>query len=89
MLLQELEEITTALAGLHKELAEIQAAETRGRLEHQQWSEEQTVTGRKQYADYQVVDLSVDRIKIQGEIAALRERKDFLMVAIGAEDGRR
>jgi hypothetical protein len=88
-LLEELEALTGNMAALHKELAEVQSAETRGRLEHQQWSEETTVTGRKSYADYQVIDLSVDRIKIQGELAALRERKDFLLTAIGVHRGRR
>lgn len=81
--LAELEEVTQELAGLHREAAQISMAETRGKLEHQQWSEEATVTGRKQYADFQVVDLTADRIKIQGEISALRERKDFLMSALG------
>lgn len=88
-LLSELEDVTRELAGLYRELAQVQMAEHRGKLEHLQWSEEDTVTARQRYAEFQVVDLSTDRIKLQGEIAALRERKDFLMSAIGTSRGRR
>lgn len=88
-LINELEDVCQTMSSLHIELAQIQAAETRGKIEGQFFSEEHTVTGREHYASFQVVDLTTDRLKLQGELNALRERQKFLLAAIGERsDGR-
>jgi hypothetical protein len=88
-LLAELEEVCDTMSQLHRELAQVQMAETRGMVEHQMYSDGTSVAARERYANFQVIDLTEDRIRLQGELNATRERQKFLLAAIGTYDVKR
>ena len=74
----ELEEVTDALAELHRELVVIEQAQARERMRVLTQDEHPNITTAKANADVATLDFTVDVIRVKGEIAALRERKDFL-----------
>jgi len=80
--LSELEQVCDDLSQAHRELAEVEAAAAQARVNAWENSQESTVTGRGRDADILALPLTVDAIKLKGEIAALRERKHYLTVAL-------
>lgn len=80
--LSNLETTTTELASSHRELAQLLAAEKEGKIRSWVASEDTSVTSRDRWADHMVMDLTLDIIKLKGEIAALEATKTYLMVAI-------
>ena len=66
----------------HRELGELIAAETEGRVRAFESSHESTVTGRDRYASLLVLDLTVDIIKIKGEIRALENEQKYLLARV-------
>lgn len=74
--------LTEELASLHRELAQILMAEKEGRVQSYIASDETSIQGRDRVADFQVAPLSIDALKIKGEIAALNEEKHVLSLLI-------
>lgn len=75
-------DVTRELSSLHRELAEILIAEKDGRIRSYMASDETSVTGRERVADFHVLNLSLDVLKIKGEIAALNEEKEALYLLL-------
>jgi len=83
-LLIRLRETTMDLMDLHKELATIQMAEARARAEAWRDSSSSSAAGAESESRYAAMDFTCDKMKVQGDIAALREDKDFLTAALEA-----
>lgn len=80
--LQQLEQVTKELAACHRELAQVLMAEKEGRVRTFMASDAAAVNARDRQADINVVDLSVDAIKLKGEIAALEAERTYLVIVI-------
>lgn len=85
--LTQLEQVSKDLAACHRELAQVLMAEKEGRVRTFMASNEGAVNARDRQADINVLDLSVDILKLKGEIAALEAERAFLVILIehGAE----
>lgn len=80
--LSQLEYTTTELASSHRELAQLLAAEKEGKIRSWVASEESSVTSRDRWADHMVMDLTLDIIKLKGEINALEATRTYLVIVI-------
>ena len=80
--LEELDDVTARLAGLHREMADMQRQELEAKADLYFRSSSTSHAGKDREADYGAVDWSVTRIDVRGEIEALRERKDYLTAAL-------
>jgi hypothetical protein len=76
-------EVTLELADLHRELAQVRMAEKQAKVEV--WRNapvDAPVTHTREVASMNAGTFSVDAIRIQGDIDAYREEKDFLVEAL-------
>lgn len=80
--LQQLESTTKELAACHRELAQVLMAEKEGRVRTYLESNETSVSGRDRQADYNVLSLSTDSLKLKGEIAALEAEVRYLIIVV-------
>lgn len=87
--LAQLELATKELAACHRELAQVLMAEREGRVRSYLQSDETSVSGRDRQADVNVLDLTLDMLKIKGEIAALEADRDYLgmVIQFGGHNG--
>ncbi len=80
--LQRLGEVTEELQQLHRELASLLAAEKSARIAAWVESDETTVTARDRVADFNALNLTLDIIKIKGEIAAFEAEVRYLVIVV-------
>lgn len=80
--LLQLESTTKELAACHRELAQVLMAEKEGRVRTYLESNETSVSGRDRQADYNVLGLSTDTLKLKGEIAALEAEIRYLLIMV-------
>lgn len=64
-------EVTIQLARKHVELADLTAAEKEGKVTGHFRAEEKSVSARDREAEFQVLNLTTDIIRLKGHIAAL------------------
>lgn len=83
MSLDRLAEVTAELAACHEELGELMAAETEGRIMAYEQSDESSVSARDRFADYQVLNLTTDIIRLRAKIKALTVEQTYLLALIG------
>lgn len=76
--LTRLQEVVFDLSSKHKELASLTAAEHAGKIQAWFGSDVSTLKERDQLAAFHAVDLTVDIIRLKGEIKSLEEERDFL-----------
>lgn len=81
-MLEELEEVCGHLAALHRELGVIEQEKAKQRARALTDTEHPNITAAKENADLAVLDFTVDIIRVKGEIAAYRERKDYLLAVL-------
>jgi hypothetical protein len=82
--IDRLEEVTKELASLHREMAQILMLERRAKIETWMASEEGTIKGRERISDFNSMEFTIDRMKLEGEIRAHTEEKDYLIEALRA-----
>lgn len=87
-LLGEYRSVTNELAGLHRELGMCLRAELEARASMWKDMDATSVSAGERAIAVHTVDLAVDIARIKAEIAAIRERKDYLGQAIGVFTGR-
>ncbi len=80
--LQRLESLTTELADSHRELAQILAAEKECKVRTWVESQETTLGARERQGDSMALGLTVDAIRLKGEIAALEAERTYLLIII-------
>lgn len=71
--------ISEELSQLHRELAQLVAAEVDGRIQAYLNSEETSVQARDREASAFVVGHTVEVIRLKGEVSALEEEKSYLL----------
>lgn len=76
---------TRELAAKTRELGELVAAEKEGRVNGYFRSDESSVSAREKDADFQVLDLSTDIIRLKSDIAALDVEWKYLMAVFERE----
>lgn len=85
--LARLSDVTEQLLYLHRETAELQAAERRTKTEAWFAANETSVTARDRVADISALDTTTEAMKVRAEIVALTEERDHLRLIV-AEYGR-
>jgi hypothetical protein len=76
--LEELEQVASALSQLHRELADLEAAEHTARVQSWFAHDSKYITERDRVAEYNTLQLTPEVIKVKGEIAALQSRRGYL-----------
>ncbi len=79
-------EVSAELQMAHRELATLLAAEHEAKVKSWFAANDDTIKGRDRVAEFNALDLTLDVIKLKGDIAALREEKDWLAIQLGARD---
>lgn len=80
--LDELETVAGEIASLHLQLAETLVAEHEAKVTSWFNSDAQYVTERDRIAEYNSLNLSLDTIRLRGELAAAESRRSFLEFVI-------
>lgn len=70
----------------HRELATLIAAEHEAKVRTWFAADDDSVKGRDRVAEFNALDLTLDIMRLKGEIAAMREEKDWLSVRLGVRD---
>lgn len=87
--LAELEDVAQEISNLHLQLAELLHAEHNAKTRSWFDSNSQYVTERDRIAEFNALDLTLDIIKLRGELAAADSRRSFLTTLIQwSTDGR-
>lgn len=81
-LLLRLRAVTAELSRLHKELAEVEVAKARARAESLTNTAAPNITTAKAEADIVALDFQIDALRLQADIAAHREEKDYLLAML-------
>lgn len=76
--LAKLSDISSSLATSHRELADLLSAEHNAKTRAWFEATSQYISERDRIADLNALDLSLDIIKLKGEIAALEAERSFL-----------
>ncbi len=76
--LTELEEVAMDLSRIHRDLAELLAAEHQAKIHTWFNSNADYITQRDREADFNALSLTLDIIKLKGELAAQESRRAFL-----------
>lgn len=76
--LDELETVATDIADLHLQVAELIAAEHEAKTTAWFNAESQYISERDRIADFNALSLSLDLIKLRGELSAAESRRSFL-----------
>ena len=84
---QRLEALTARLAQCHRELGELLAAETEGRIRAFAESDDDSVSGRDRYAQFVVLDLTRDILKLKAEAKALEFEWKYLLTLVESHGG--
>lgn len=77
--------VTNDLLIKHRELGELVAAEKEGRVRGYFEADETSVSAREKVADFQVLDLTTDIIRLKADIAALEVEWKYLMAVFERE----
>lgn len=79
-------EVARELMSAHRELATLLAAEHEAKVTSWFEAQEDTLKARDRIADFNAMPLTLDIIKLKGEITALREEKDWLTILLCGKD---
>jgi hypothetical protein len=82
-LIVRLRAVTSALSELHIELSTVRQAEAQQRASIIRDTQSTSVSALDRSISVHVVDLTCDIVRLQGEIAAQREEKDYLLACLG------
>lgn len=77
-------EVTDELARKHNELASLAAAEKEGKVTGYFRAEEKSVSARDREAEFQVLNVTTDIIRLKGQIAALEVEHRTLLAWMAA-----
>jgi hypothetical protein len=83
MSIDRLADVTAELSACHLELGDLMAVETEGRIMAYEQSDESSVSARDRFADYQVLNLTTDIIRLRAKIKALTVEQTYLLALIG------
>lgn len=78
-ILDDLTSLTSDLASQREELADLLATEHAGRIQSWMAADEDTLKGRDRIADFNVLNLTTDIIRLKGQIAANEDRRTLLI----------
>lgn len=80
--LDELAVISEEIASLHLQLAELYQAEHRAKTESWFNSDAQYISERDRIADFNALNLTLDTMKLTGELRAAEARRDYYQMVI-------
>ncbi len=80
--LEQLRKLSADLMQHRRELADVLAAEHESKIKSWMAADEGTLKGRDRIADFNSLHLTLDIIKLKGEIAALEDERTYLLEAV-------